>query len=57
VKLLAEALLEREVLFQSDVEALIGKRPYEEKRALDVSEHDNGVPPPVVVPPQTEEVK
>lgn len=31
VEKLAEALLEREVLFQSDVEALIGKRPYEEK--------------------------
>jgi AFG3 family protein len=36
---LAEALLLKEVLFQSDVETLIGKRPYEEKRALDVSEH------------------
>ena len=55
VRTLAEALLEREVLFQSDVETLIGKRPYEEKRALDVSE--NGVPPAVVVPPATEEVK
>src|SRR5580704_9541541 len=64
VKILAEALLQREVLFQSDVEALIGKRPYEEKRALDVSEHsesndvpgikiaENGIPaPPVPVPP------
>jgi len=36
---LAEALLQKEVLFQSDVETLIGKRPYEEKRALDVSDH------------------
>jgi AFG3 family protein len=36
---LAEALLVKEVLFQSDVETLIGKRPYEEKRALDVSDH------------------
>jgi cell division protease FtsH len=34
VEKLAEALLEREVLFQSDVEALIGKRPYEEKKSL-----------------------
>jgi hypothetical protein len=46
------------------VEALIGKRPYEEKRALDVSDHDipndvpgikiaeNGIPAPQVpVPP------
>ncbi|MBS1577056.1 MAG: ATP-dependent zinc metalloprotease FtsH [Bacteroidetes bacterium] len=38
VETLAEALLEREVLFQSDVEALIGKRPYEEKKTLDVEE-------------------
>ncbi len=64
LNLLAEALLEKEVLFQSDVEALIGKRPYEEKRALDVSDHDllndvpeikiaeNGIPEhPVPVPP------
>src|SRR3984893_2812476 len=61
--LLAEALLAKEVLFQSDVEALIGKRPYEEKRALDVSDHDlddipgikiaeNGMPEhPIPVPP------
>ncbi|HXD78994.1 MAG TPA: ATP-dependent zinc metalloprotease FtsH [Puia sp.] len=58
VEMLAEALLQKEVLFQSDVEALIGKRPYEEKRALDVTDHEsNGVPPAVVVPPATEEVK
>ncbi|MEO6001174.1 MAG: ATP-dependent zinc metalloprotease FtsH [Chitinophagaceae bacterium] len=37
---LAEALLSREVLFQSDVEALIGKRPYEEKKTLDVSDEE-----------------
>ncbi|QEC45899.1 ATP-dependent zinc metalloprotease FtsH [Pseudobacter ginsenosidimutans] len=52
---LAEALLEKEVLFQSDVEALIGKRPFEEKKTLDVDgnpEHHSengtiseGVPP------------
>lgn len=36
VEKLAEALLEKEVLFQSDVEALIGKRPFEEKKVLDV---------------------
>jgi len=54
VEKLAEALLEREVLFQSDVETLIGKRPYEEKKMLDVHEEDTkkeegeisaGVPP------------
>jgi cell division protease FtsH len=38
VEKLADALLQREVLFQSDVEALIGKRPYEEKKTLDVQE-------------------
>lgn len=38
---LAEALLDREVLFQSDVETLIGKRPYGEKKTLD-DHHDNG---------------
>ena len=41
VEKLAEALLTREVLFQSDVEALIGKRPYEEKKTLDV--HDDSI--------------
>ncbi|WP_121353971.1 ATP-dependent zinc metalloprotease FtsH [Flavisolibacter nicotianae] len=35
VEKLAEALLEKEVLFQSDVETLIGPRPYEEKKPLD----------------------
>ena len=56
VEKLAEALLEREVLFQSDVEALIGKRPYEEKKPLaeekkdelkttDSNEISAGVPP------------
>lgn len=54
VETLAEALLEKEVLFQSDVEALIGPRPYEEKKALDVDENgekhpeggiSEGVPP------------
>ncbi len=34
VEKLATALLDREVLFQSDVEALIGKRPYEDKKHL-----------------------
>lgn len=35
VDILAQELLKREVLFQSDVEELIGKRPYEDKKALD----------------------
>lgn len=35
VEIVAQELLKKEVLFQSDVEALIGKRPYEERKALD----------------------
>jgi len=55
VEKLAEALLDKEVLFQSDVEALIGPRPYQDKHLLDVDadtaeEHpvggiSEGVPP------------
>jgi AFG3 family protein len=44
---LAEALLDKEVLFQSDVEVLIGRRPYEEKKTLDVDE---------VIPAETGEI-
>jgi cell division protease FtsH len=47
VRIVAEALLEREVLFQSDVEALIGKRPWEEKKVLDVP-----IPEPIVEMPK-----
>jgi cell division protease FtsH len=36
VEKLAKAYLEREVLHKSDVEELIGNRPYEEKTTLDV---------------------
>jgi len=55
VEKLAEALLDKEVLFQSDVETLIGKRPYGERKTLDVDDDDGhhsptgaiseGVPP------------
>jgi len=52
VEKLAEALLDKEVLFQSDVEALIGKRPYTDKKTLDVDSEGHvegviseGVPP------------
>ncbi len=52
VEKLAEALLDKEVLFQSDVETLIGPRPYEEKKALGVESEKHpeggiseGVPP------------
>ncbi|MGJ7030841.1 ATP-dependent zinc metalloprotease FtsH [Niabella hirudinis] len=34
VEVIAKALLEKEVLFQADVETLIGKRPFEEKKLL-----------------------
>ena len=53
VRILAEALLDKEVLFQSDVESLIGKRPFEEKKPLvddevipaEQGEISAGVPP------------
>lgn len=40
VEILAKELLEKEVLFQSDVEALIGKRPFEDKKILDIAHQD-----------------
>ena len=40
VEKLAEALLDKEVLFQSDVELLIGKRPFEEKKVIHVVDDD-----------------
>ena len=40
VEILAKELLEKEVLFKSDVEKLIGKRPFEEKKSADVIPHD-----------------
>lgn len=46
VETLAEALLNKEVLFQSDVEELIGKRPFEEKKPLGVEDnkhHEGGI--------------
>ncbi len=52
VEILAEKLLDKEVLFQSDVETLIGRRPYDEKKSLDVEDDQHhecgiseGVPP------------
>ena len=47
VEKLAKALLEKEVLFQSDVEALIGKRPFEHKKLLD--ETDDEIKEPVSI--------
>ena len=40
VEKLAKELLKKEVLFQSDVESLIGKRPFEEKKVLDITEEE-----------------
>ena len=58
VELLAKELLKKEVLFKSDVEALIGKRPYEEKKALDIkpeekisTEPETSLPEELVHPP------
>ena len=47
VEKLAQELLVKEVLFKSDVEQLIGKRPYEEKKLLDIDPEDavSEVPP------------
>lgn len=56
VEKLARELLEKEVLYQSDVEALIGKRPFEEKRPLEDednliqnAENSNGI---IIAPPE-----
>jgi cell division protease FtsH len=46
VEKLAEALLDKEVLFQSDVEKLIGRRPFDEKKPLGVEDdkhHEGGI--------------
>ena len=40
VEKLAEALLDKEVLFQSDVETLIGPRPFQDKHLLDVEPNE-----------------
>jgi AFG3 family protein len=45
VEILAKELLKHEVLFQSDVEQLIGKRPYEDKKAHHVPLDDAATPP------------
>ncbi|MGN6247772.1 MAG: ATP-dependent zinc metalloprotease FtsH [Ginsengibacter sp.] len=60
VETIAQALLKREVLFKSDVEALIGKRPYEDKKALDFVDNpkDAVIDPPIhVVDSNDHEIK
>jgi AFG3 family protein len=41
VEKLAKELLLKEVLFKSDVESLIGERPFEEKKLIEVAEVEN----------------
>ena len=41
VEKLAKELLVKEVLFKSDVESLIGKRPFEEKKLLDIAPEES----------------
>ncbi len=51
VEKLAKELLVKEVLFKSDVEALIGKRPYEEKKLIDVTPEESvSETPPTTIP-------
>lgn len=52
VEKLAKELLVKEVLFKSDVESLIGKRPFEEKKLLDIDETlvESPEEPPVSLP-------
>jgi len=61
VEKLAQELLKKEVLFQSDVETLIGKRPFEEKKILDIEPDpkdavseapENEIPEALENPPQ-----
>ena len=60
VEKLAKELLVKEVLFKSDVETLIGKRPYEEKKILEIEpepealvteEPRTELPPELTTPP------
>lgn len=52
VEKLAKELLVKEVLFKSDVETLIGKRPFEEKKLLDIDPNDTAVQEPTNVLPE-----
>jgi AFG3 family protein len=52
---LAQALLKREVLHQQDVEELLGKRPFEEKRIFAADEGDEGADNETGVAPSGED--
>ncbi len=51
VEKLAKELLVKEVLFKSDVEALIGKRPFEEKKIVDIQEEPTPAQPETATEP------
>ena len=53
VELLAKELLKKEVLFKSDVENLIGKRAFEEKKALDIPVVEETKEEPIVEEPSS----
>ena len=48
VEILAKALLEKEVLHKSDVEELIGKRPFKEEKLIEIE-----MQPEIIAPPET----
>ncbi|TDO26344.1 cell division protease FtsH [Sediminibacterium goheungense] len=50
VEKLAKELLDKEVLHKSDVEELIGKRPFEEKKILEVEEGEVAAEPATTAP-------
>jgi AFG3 family protein len=61
VEKLALELLSKEVLFQSDVEQLIGKRPFEEKKPVHVADTDtppshNGSQEGIIIAPPEETI-
>ena len=51
VEKLAKELLVKEVLFRTDVETLIGKRPFEEKKLLDIEPENIVIEEPATVLP------
>ncbi len=54
VEILAKALLDKEVLHKSDVEELIGKRPFEEKKIIEVVEEITDIPKENIIPAVTD---
>ena len=57
VEIIAKALLEKEVLHKSDVVELIGERPFEEKKILEVEEEITDVPKENIIPEITDTVE